>query len=300
VIAPAAPTITTAASGAVDLGRAISDTAILSGGANPTGQVEFKVYGPDNATCTGTPVDTSARDLSPDGIDNSAPFRPTIAGTYRWVAKYLGDANNSPVTTHGNDTAESVVVSKPVVQPALITTASTTTAPAGSSIHDTATLSGGSSPTGAISFAVYGPDDSTCANAPDADSSAQVTDNGDYMSAPFTPSEVGTYHWVAMYSGDDSNHAAGPTACADSAETVVITQAHPSLRTQASAGVVLGGEVNDTAFVDGSRPRGTIICRLFGPNDGTCSGPPAFTTQETVTGSGTYPSARRRSRRPPG
>src|SRR5207253_3629534 len=46
--------------------------------------------------------------------------------------------------------------------------------------------------------------------------------NGDYSSGPFTATQAGTYHWRASYSGDPNNNPAGPTACADPAEAVVV------------------------------------------------------------------------------
>ena len=45
------PDITTTASGTVQVGGSISDTAHLSGGFNPTGTILFVLYGPNDATC---------------------------------------------------------------------------------------------------------------------------------------------------------------------------------------------------------------------------------------------------------
>ena len=54
-VTQAVPTITTVASPTVPAGGTISDTGTLAGGVNPTGTITFTVYGPNNATCTGTP-----------------------------------------------------------------------------------------------------------------------------------------------------------------------------------------------------------------------------------------------------
>jgi len=90
VVALAHPAIVTEASPAVDLGHAIYDRATLSGGADPTGKIEFKAYGPDDSSCTGTPAHASTVDVT-RGNDTytSASFTPTADGTYRWVARYL-------------------------------------------------------------------------------------------------------------------------------------------------------------------------------------------------------------------
>ncbi|HEX4898701.1 MAG TPA: hypothetical protein VFV53_10125, partial [Candidatus Limnocylindrales bacterium] len=56
----ATPSITTAADQTVFAGTAIHDSATLSGGFNPTGSITFRAYGPNDATCAGAAVFTSA------------------------------------------------------------------------------------------------------------------------------------------------------------------------------------------------------------------------------------------------
>jgi Neocarzinostatin family len=103
-------TLTTQASGAVALGGSIVDTATVSGSGTPTGTVTFTLFGPDDATCGGPPVFTSAKPLA-GGAATSAPFTPTSAGTYRWRAAYGGDADHNAVSAPCNAPNESVVVS---------------------------------------------------------------------------------------------------------------------------------------------------------------------------------------------
>jgi hypothetical protein len=85
-----------------------------------------------------------------------------------------------------------------------------------------ATLDGGSVVTGTIAFDVYGPADPECASSLAA-STAPVSGNGIYASAPFTATAPGTYRWVARYSGDAANDPAGPTACGDPAAALAIS-----------------------------------------------------------------------------
>ncbi len=95
-VTPLQPAITTNATGAagVVIGTAISDSATLSGAtSNAGGSITFRVYGPNDATCTGTPAFTSAAvPVSGNGTYSSGTFTPTAAGTYRWIASYTGDA----------------------------------------------------------------------------------------------------------------------------------------------------------------------------------------------------------------
>jgi hypothetical protein len=103
-----------------------------------------------------------------------------------------------------------------------LTTATAPTIMLHSSSTDTATLVGGTNPTGSLVFKLYGPSDPTCSNAP-AFTSPVVTVNGNgaYQSPAFPPTSAGTYAWVAAYSGD-ANNAAATTNCGDPAETVTV------------------------------------------------------------------------------
>ncbi|MFN2519171.1 MAG: Ig-like domain-containing protein, partial [Jatrophihabitantaceae bacterium] len=95
---PAATSLTTqVAPAAITVGAFFNDTATLTrpaGGPVPTGTVTFAVFGPGNPTCTGVPVFTSTNPLNAAGTTAvSTNFTPTLAGTYRVVATYSGDAN---------------------------------------------------------------------------------------------------------------------------------------------------------------------------------------------------------------
>jgi uncharacterized repeat protein (TIGR01451 family) len=109
-VVAAAPTLTTQASPPVQTADAISDTATLSGGLNPTGTITFYVFGPDDSTCGATPAFSSAVSVTGNGQYNSGSFFPSKPGTYYFVANYSGDDNNKAVASVCNDTNESVVV----------------------------------------------------------------------------------------------------------------------------------------------------------------------------------------------
>jgi hypothetical protein len=116
----ATPAIATTASGNIDLGGQVTDTAIVSGRVSPVAgaTVDFRLYGPGDATCSGTPVfESLGRPLSAGGTATSAPFTPTAVGTYHWRAFYSGDANNVPVSGACNEANENVTVSAPPSTP---------------------------------------------------------------------------------------------------------------------------------------------------------------------------------------
>ncbi|MBJ7347568.1 MAG: hypothetical protein JHC87_03230 [Thermoleophilaceae bacterium] len=113
----AAPALSSDASASVETGQTISDVAHLSGGFNPTGSIDFKLYGPDDATCANPAIDSTSVTVSGNGDYVAPAFTTTAAGVYRWVASYSGDANNDAVSGSCNDDNESVTVTPPVVVP---------------------------------------------------------------------------------------------------------------------------------------------------------------------------------------
>src|SRR3989442_3622613 len=88
----------------------------------------------------------------------------------------------------------------------------------------------GTKPTGSISFSLSGANAATRTVVAFTDTKP-VSGNADYTSSSFTAIQAGTYRWIASYSGDLNNNAAGPTACADAAEAVEVTKASPALST---------------------------------------------------------------------
>src|SRR5262249_29385534 len=89
--AVATTTLTTQASGSVAAGQGqVVDTATLAGGQSPSGTITFRLYGPNDASCSSAAAFTTTRAVSGNGAYVSAPFLPTQAGTYRWVASYGG------------------------------------------------------------------------------------------------------------------------------------------------------------------------------------------------------------------
>lgn len=159
-------------------------------------------------------------------------------------------------------------------------------------IYDTADLEGSISPTGTLTFKLYGPDDSACSGAAVFLSEVPVTGNGVHNSKPFTPKAAGTYRWRVSYSGDANNNPAGPTECGIDSETVVVSPAKPNIVTVASPAVTLGVSITDSATLsEGSHPIGTIEFKLYGPADASCTAAPVHSSTKNVSGNGTYHSS---------
>jgi 6-phosphogluconolactonase (cycloisomerase 2 family)/phosphodiesterase/alkaline phosphatase D-like protein len=146
----------------------------------------------------------------------------------------LGAGVNTGTINSGNGQVTVSWTTAAVASPTLATMASPATA-VGGQISASAALAGGMSPTGTIAFDVYGPGDPTCSSSL-AHSTAAVSGNGAYASAPFTASAVGVYTWVASYAGDAGNAPAGPTSCTDPNASVSVVGA-PISTTGAASGV---------------------------------------------------------------
>lgn len=115
-----APTIVTEASASVPVGVGqLSDAATVNGRVDPQAgaTVSFRLYGPGDTTCSAAPVFEDLNVAYPvgGGTVRSGTYTPLVAGTYRWVASYSGDANNLPATGVCGDPTETVAVTAAVV-----------------------------------------------------------------------------------------------------------------------------------------------------------------------------------------
>jgi hypothetical protein len=287
---------------------ATSITAFLTGGSSPTGTITFRVFGPSSTTPTTCPstwplVGTAS--VSANGTYHpSAGFTPmSDSGNYWWYASYDGDAGNiGSNSTCGSGMAETVVSGKPTTMSLTVPAAGTEgTAIPGTSI--TATLSGGSSPTGGITFHVFGPQQTaptTCSTGWKLVDGVGVSGNGTYHPAVgFTPvTGAGNYWWYADYGGDSKNAGSSSTCGAGMAETVV-SAATTTVSVNAPATGAVGSTVSATdvsaALSGAASPGGTITFTVFGPQDAAptdCSSGGTTVGTAGVTDNGTYhPSA---------
>ena len=245
----------------------VTATATLAGGDDPTGTVTFRGFGPADDTCAGAPMFTSTNPVTGTGTPKQATsdfFTVTAPGIYRFVATYNGDARNAPAgptpcgdpyATYGiggSSYAFSAQASAPVAL--------------GGAISDTATIATSSTPgpTGTMSFALFGPGDPTCAGAPVFTSSRPVQGNGSYTSDPFVPTTLGTYRWVAQYSGDTDDPGAA-TPCADPSQQVEVRPAAvPSPGTLCPVRTTPWGALAALLQGWGDNPLAALLGRLSG------------------------------------
>ncbi|HTU15806.1 MAG TPA: hypothetical protein VMF31_11455 [Solirubrobacterales bacterium] len=282
-VSKADPSLSAPAPADITIGSSMPAQTTLSGGYFPTGTVTLRAYGPGDASCSQAPAFTSfLLPVTTNGNFTAGNFTPAAPGAYRWVASYSGDANNEAKSTAcgppSNVAKESPSLSSAATDAAI-----------GEAISATASLTGGHSPGGTITFSAYGPDDQNCSGTPAFSSTATVNGNDDYDSGQFTPAEAGTYRWIASYSGDADNEAEA-SLCADSDAASTVAEATPAI-TIDTTDATIGSAITATADLsDGVGPGGTMTLNAFGPGDPDCSGTPAFTATLTVNGNGEYAS----------
>src|SRR5437016_1560773 len=235
--------MTTSATATQTARETIQDTATLSGGTSPTGTISFSLYGPNDLSCGGSATSAGSATVSGNGSYSSSAVTENVAGTYRWIASYSGDTNNNGFTTTCNEAGETSTVNR--ASPTM-TTSATATQTAGGTIQDTATLSGGTSPTGTTSLSLYGPNDASCGGSATSAGNATFICNGSYSSSAETLTLHDALPILASYSGDTNNNGF-TTTCNEAGETSTVNRASPTMTTSATATQTAGGTIQDTA-----------------------------------------------------
>jgi hypothetical protein len=301
-------TLSTAVSAkSITLGGTTSDTATLSGGSTaPAGSLVFKLFGPNDPSCTSAPAFTSpAVTVSGDKSYPSPSFTPKVAGTYSWQDEYSGDAHNSALTSSCNDPNETVAVGVP---PTTVSTVldfgdggggtASVSVPAGTAVQDFATLSGtnANTATGTITYNVYS--DAACTQLVSG-GSAETISGGVPGSQAVTLSTPGTYYWQAVYSGDSANAGASSTCGPNGeVETVQPGTTAISLTTALSGGGKSGTSISVTAgtgVTDNVTATGTAASSASGAvtynvySDAACTQLVSSGSAEAITTAGTFP-----------
>ncbi len=160
------------------------------------------------------------------------------------------------------------------------TVASVTTTNVGTSIADQATVTGGTNPTGTVTFNLFSNPNGT-GTPLFTDANEPLNASGIATSKGYTATTTGTDYWVATYNGDSKN---APVSSDPTSEPVSITPASPTINTtQQPATATVGASIADMATVSGGfNPTGTVTFYLY--NNSTATGTPLFTDTESLSG----------------
>src|SRR2546426_523374 len=231
-----APTITTEIHDAnhtvvtsVPIGTTVHDKATVSGTAGtPTGTVTFKWF--TNGTCTGMPAATSSPQTLVNGMVDATGFSQTPAapGSYAFEASYSGDGNY----TSGPKPCEVLTVTErtPTVGTEIHDPSHNvvTSVPAGTTVHDKATVSGGfGTPTGTVTFTFFTAS-SVCTGAAVGSGTVAFDAGGvAHPSASQGPLNAGSSSSRAHYNGEDPTYGPADSPC----EPLTVTERTPTVVT---------------------------------------------------------------------
>ncbi|MET0305545.1 MAG: Ig-like domain-containing protein [Solirubrobacterales bacterium] len=282
-VGKASPGLVGVATSDAVVGTPITDGVTLSGGFQAGGQLVFRAYGPDDATCSTTPEYEATVAVDGNGLYSPAGFSPEV-GLYRWTVSYAGDDNNEPASLPCGSANQASTVSK--ASPSLIGLA-TPTVVVGSAITDGVTLSSGFEAGGQLVFRAYGPGDASCSTTPKYEATVVVDGNGSYSPDGFSPA-AGLYRWTVSYSGDENNEPAS-LACGAPNQASTVGKASPSLVGVATSAIAVGLPITDgVTLSSGFEAGGQLVFRAYGPGDASCSTSPKYEATVAVDGNGSY------------
>ncbi len=292
---------TTATPDTIAAGEQATDKVTISG-ALPTyaGTVAVRLFGPfrttDEIACTGTPLSQTSFAAKGSGAYTTPGVKLDRPGLYVFQEVVPGDANHVGLTTPCTAPSERVRVQ---AAPKLQTVVSAQTTAPGSAITDRITVSGLAGEQVTISAALYGPfatrETIVCTGTPAWTGTVQATADGDLTTEPFTVTTPGYYAYAESIEAGDFVRATR-TACADVAETTVVT-ATPVLKTRISSRQARPGvSITDRVAVSGLGALAVPVqVSLYGPFPSRsairCSGKPYWSGSFTARGDGTYTTA---------
>jgi hypothetical protein len=166
------------------------------------------------------------------------------------------------------------------LSPRIETTLSANPVTVGTTVHDSATLTGATANAGGtVTYTVY--TDSSCSQGAQPAGTVTVTNGVVPDSNPITFNSAGDFYWQAVYSGD-ANNSGATSDC--TSEHLIVNKANPAIATAQNL------LPNDNASLTGlaTNAGGTITFNLYDPADATCSGAPAYTQTVNVNGNGLY------------
>jgi len=255
----------------ISIGQSVHDTATLTGAtSNAGGTVDYRYY-TSTLACSNDTTGTAGHDVGSVTVTNGVvPASATVsfssAQTVYWRAIYSGDTNN--LGSKSTCSSEQLIVNPNN------TSISTTLVPAspvvvGTTVHDTANLSGNTSDAGGtVTYRYYATQAACTADTNHSGgtlvNTVTVTNGVVPASNGVTFNTTGTVYWQAVYSGDGNNNGSVST-CAS--EPLTINPKVPTIATnlQPGAAVAVGTSVHDTATISNatSDASGSVDYRYY-------------------------------------
>jgi uncharacterized repeat protein (TIGR01451 family) len=278
------------------IGSVVHDLATVTGtqaGGTPTGSVTFSWY--SSKDCSGPAKAAGTVQLDASGVAHPSDGETVPAGGASFKAHYNGDATYKAADADCEPLDATKLDSSAVTTIHNAAHSAITSAPIGSTVHDSAAVTGtqaGGTPTGTVDFKWYASRD--CTGAAKAAGSVQLDAKGVAHPSDAQTVPVGGGSFKAHYNGDATYNAADADC-----EPLTATKLVPSVVTtihdmneNAVTSAPIGAVAHDSAKVSGSAatPTGSVSFDLY--NGTGCSGTAkaAGTVQLDANGVG-HPSA---------
>ena len=274
---PGVFTLSPTATGAAGTGCAGVTFSVASDG---TGRYTFTPSSPivlaPGGTCTISFTFNTLRVPTTD----AQPATPGVQTTRSAIVQGTATATSGGGTVNGTSRSVATITVFPF-QSAITTQVSSSTIALGSSVTDTATVTGApnSPPTGTVEFRLFGPADTNCGGAPVFTSTVPLA-NGTATSAPFTPTALGTYRWTATYSGN-ANNSTATGVC--NAPNESVTVAPPGTYRALPPTRILDTRTGTGGFVGPIAPASVIDVQVTGQGGVPATGVSAVVLNVTVT-----------------
>jgi hypothetical protein len=224
----------------IDFGLELGNGPVQNGGSVQYGIAPFTVaasatsglpvtFQAAGGACSVGDVQTATPQTTAQGTNitgTSAQVTLTGTGTCKITASQPGDQGSGGFYQAAAPVTQSFTVTPgtATATPTINTTQQPGSATVGSSIADQATVTGGDSPTGTVTFNLYG---NSAGTGPALFTDANVAlVSGVATSTGYTATATGTDYWVVTYNGDSNNNSVSSTA---NAEPVTVTVTATSL-----------------------------------------------------------------------
>jgi len=297
-------------SGNQPLGTSVYDTATVMGAPfTPAGTVTYYFYNTASPVYgTTTPVSTQTVTLSSGAVPNSATTAALVAGSYAYIAVYSGDGNYAgavgavePLTiTYPGGVPPRGTVST-VIDKAATGTPISGGQPLGTSVYDTATVTGiqyAPTPTGTVTYCFYNTATPVYGTTTPVSTQTVTLSSGVVPNSAATVAlAAGSYAYIAVYNGDSTyTGGVGPV------EPLTISQGSSSVSTaidNAATGKsicgsqALGTSVYDTATVTGTpfMPTGTVTYYFYNTASPVYGSTTPVSTQTVTLSNGAVPNS---------
>ncbi len=199
----------------VPLGSTVHDQATVTGTrfGTPTGTVTFTWF-TSAGDCTGASLPAGTVSLEDGVADPSTSFGPLAAGSYSFQATYNGDANYDASTAVCEPLTVNMAASSTLteIHRGDNHTTGVTSVPLGSTVHDSATVTGTAfgDPTGDVTFTWFTNGD--CSGTGVSAGTIGLVGGVAHPSTAFGPLAAGADSFRATYAGD-ANYAPSTGAC---------------------------------------------------------------------------------------